>query len=165
MRWLVSLLAVLAVAAVGPAGLGGRALAPASDLPWVLDGEVSALAVADGKLFVGGEFKRVSAPTGPLVALTRAGQRDATLPAADLHSGVAVAISDGQGGLYVGGSFTTLGGVACRSLSHIRRGATVDRGFCPRPEASPCSGIRAGAGASRMYVSVQAGWPCRTSAP
>lgn len=149
MRVLLSLLVVLGVVAVGPPAVVGRALVPASDLPWVLDGQVHALAVADGKLFVGGEFKQVAAPTGPLVAFTHAGQHDATFPAADLHSGVAVAIGDGQGGLYLGGSFKTLGGVACRSLAHISRGGTVDRGFCPRPDGPVASLALAG---SRLYV-------------
>jgi hypothetical protein len=130
--------AVSAFLASGSSGQGGASSSgttrPAgSELSWVLDGTVKALAVADGKLFVGGEFNKVAAATGPLVGFTRGGVRDPSFPAADVGGAVHVAVSDGAGGLYVGGSFKTLGGVACAGLAHVRRGGVVDPAFCPRP--------------------------------
>ena len=119
------------------------------EFPWVLDGGVEALAVAGGKLFVGGDFSHVAPPTGPIVAFMRAGKRDESFPAADLDAEVTVAIPDEQGGLYVGGSFKTLGGVTCRALAHIRRGGAVDRGFCPRPDGVVYTLALSGA---RLYV-------------
>jgi Domain of unknown function (DUF5122) beta-propeller len=40
---------------------------------------------------------------------------------------------DGAGGWFVGGEFSSAGGVHCRNLVRVRPDRTVDPGFCPRP--------------------------------
>ena len=49
----------------------------AATLPWVVDGEVRALAVADGELFVGGKFN----PDSDLAPAARGYPRVASMPA------------------------------------------------------------------------------------
>lgn len=147
MRGVVSTAAMLALVAVAVSGASARA--PARGLPWVVDGPVNALAVADGKLFVGGEFKSVAAPMGPLVAFTGAGTRDAAFPAADLNAEISTVIGDGAGGFYVGGDFASLGGLACARLAHVLHGGTVDRRFCPRADGPVRTLALAG---STLYV-------------
>ena len=42
-------------------------------------------------------------------------------------------VGDGKGGWFVGGDFTSIGGVACPNLAHVTASRAVDRRFCPRP--------------------------------
>ncbi len=75
------------------------------------------------------------APGAPLIALSA---KDGSLQAfpAVVGSAVYAIVGDGQGGFIVGGSFSSVGGVACRNLAHIRAGGTVDAAWCPRPDGT-----------------------------
>jgi hypothetical protein len=43
-------------------------------------------------------------------------------------------VGDGNGGFVLGGEFSSVGGVACRNLAHVRTDGTVDSAWCPRPD-------------------------------
>lgn len=98
------------------------------DLDWYpqLDGEVHALAVdASGAVYVGGAFTRVNGATREhLVRLSAAGNGspDPTWIAQADGAVKALAFDEASGGLFVGGRFSSLAGVARRhiaKLSHL----------------------------------------------
>jgi hypothetical protein len=119
------LASVAALAGTGQAGTQ-------SGQPWVVNGSVNALAVSGHTLYLGGNFTRVSPRTGPLVAFSASGGRRG-FPVAEGGEVDAIA-GDGEGGWFVGGDFTRMGGVYCPNLARVTPGRTVDRRFCPRPD-------------------------------
>src|SRR2546428_163520 len=77
---------------------------------WVTNGPVSAVVRDGGTIYVGGDFTRVGPATGggvPLDATT--GSLQPFFP--KVAGIVRVAIPDGSGGWYIGGSFTYVGGL------------------------------------------------------
>ncbi len=102
-----------------------------SGQPWVVDGQVTALAVSGHTLYLGGSFTRVSPRTGPLVAFSSSGTQ-LGFPVAE-GGKVRAIVGDGKGGWFVGGDFTRIGGVSCPDLAHVTASRAVDRRFCPRP--------------------------------
>jgi hypothetical protein len=81
--------------------------------------------------------------TGPLVALSL---KDGSLQDFPRVSGSAVyaIVDDGHGGWFVGGEFSSIGGVACRNLAHVSPDRSVDRGWCPRPDGTVRALARSG---------------------
>ena len=59
-------------------------------------------------------------------------------------SAVYAIVDDGAGGIFVGGEFSSVGGIACRNLAHVRADRTVDRSWCPRPDGTIRALARAG---------------------
>jgi len=101
---------------------------------WAVDGgEIGNVIIADGMAYVGGDIKVVGPATGPaaLVDLVTAqvipGFPKITGPNADLDT----VISDGEGGWYVAGDFTAVGGVARNRLARVLSDGSVDPGFDP----------------------------------
>ena len=92
---------------------------------WVTNGAVGAI-VADGRtLFVGGAFTRVGPASGggvPISASTFA--PPAGFPR--VVGSVTAVAPDGAGGWYIGGQFTSVGGVPRQNLAHITGGLAVD---------------------------------------
>ena len=72
------------------------------------------------------------ATTGPLAAISAKTGSVQDFPRVAGRSVYAIE-GDGAGGWFVGGEFSSAGGVRCRNLVHIRADRTVDSGFCPRP--------------------------------
>lgn len=71
----------------------------------------------------------------PLLALspqTGALQAFPTVQGAAVYS----IADDGRNGFIVGGDFSSIGGVACRNLAHVRADGTVDAAWCPRPDGA-----------------------------
>jgi outer membrane protein assembly factor BamB len=128
-----------AAAALVAGCLGASASASASARPLrvapgpVTDGPVTALARHGGRLYVAGAFTHIGPRTGPAVALDPArGQVVRSLPAA--NGPITVAIGDGAGGFFVGGSFSRIGDVPRRNLAHVLASGPVDPGFAPEPD-------------------------------
>ncbi|MET0425471.1 MAG: hypothetical protein ABW046_16420 [Actinoplanes sp.] len=116
---------------VATAGVGGRAIAfnTAGVLRWqrVFDGDAAAIAVMDGVTYVGGHFDSAcltskngihgvctdgSEPRLKLAAIGSTGQLGSWRPAANGVIGARVlSVNRSTGTLYVGGDFTTIGGV------------------------------------------------------
>jgi outer membrane protein assembly factor BamB len=94
---------------------------------------VTAFARHGDRLYVAGAFDHIGPRTGPAVALDPAGgQVVRSLPAAD--GPITVAIGDGAGGFFVGGSFSRIGDVPRRNLAHVLASGPVDPGFAPEPD-------------------------------
>jgi hypothetical protein len=100
-----------------------------SDLPlsryWHPDGPVSSLVVTNGKTYLGGTFSYVGPDSGA------AGVIDLTTGAArrgfpKIEGTVSAAAPDGNGGWYIGGSFTNVGSVMRSNLVHILANNVVD---------------------------------------
>ncbi|MGH8882626.1 MAG: hypothetical protein ACRD0P_35660, partial [Stackebrandtia sp.] len=102
------------------------------------NGNVRASAVVGSTLYVGGDFDFVGPPTGHGVPLDRTtGTAAAGFPAA--NGNVATVVADGAGGWFLGGTFTTIGGVARAGLAHVTADLRVDPAFAPTPD----NGVRA----------------------
>ncbi len=85
---------------------------------FITNGQVTAQVIRGNTLFVGGSFSFVGPVTGagvpvdPVTAVPAAG-----FPR--VNGTVVAAIPDGTGGWFIGGQFTTVGGVARTNLAHI----------------------------------------------
>ncbi len=85
---------------------------------YVTNGTVFAEALSGSTLFVGGSFSRVGPPTGSGVPLAAAS--GAPLDGFPRVLGqVNVVASDGAGGWFIAGAFTSVGGVARSNLAHV----------------------------------------------
>jgi hypothetical protein len=124
----------LALSAIALAGAAPSAVAspatPPDDGAYVTDGPVHAVARAGGRTFVGGEFSRVGprSGSGALLAAAGAWQR---IPAEVGGGDVEAVVSDGAGGWYVGGTFTSVGGQPRQGLARVKADGTVDSEFNP----------------------------------
>jgi trimeric autotransporter adhesin len=100
---------------------------------------------------VGGDFEFLGRLTGRFVSFSRAGtlQPSATQVAG---GGVTAIAPDGAGGWFIGGMFTSIRGVDCPRLAHIRRNQTLDRRFCRRPNGEVHALARRG---TTLYVGGQ----------
>jgi hypothetical protein len=52
------------------------------------------------------------------------------------HTTVYAVVDDGKGGWYIGGSFESVGGLACRNLAHVLQNGRVDRRWCLNPSSA-----------------------------
>ena len=120
---------VVAVGAVtlgaGPAWAAESAAQPAKlhtravgQIPNGFDGPVTSVAVgADGTQYVGGGFTRWGPQTGGAVVDPTTGALNTSFP--PISGTVSAAVSDGSGGFYIGGSFSTVLGQPRRNLAHL----------------------------------------------
>lgn len=102
---------------------------PRADFP-VPDGPVYAITEANGVIYLGGAFSSVG-PNESRTALfdTVNGLAEAAFPFID---GVVLAAApDGQGGWYLGGTFTEIGGQSRANLARIRADYSVDSDWNP----------------------------------
>lgn len=95
--------------------------------PWMLDGNVNALARTGNTVYLGGDFRYLGPRTPGLAKLSAAGTPDTAFPA--VNGSVRVVVPDGSGGWYVGGSFSTIGTARRSGLAHVLTNGTVDPGF------------------------------------
>ena len=111
--------------------------------------EVYVVAGSGETLYVGGAFRRIARSTGPLLAISEeTGQLNSTWPLI-IGEEVDAVESDGEGGWYVGGSFSAIGGLRCSNLAHVLADGSVDPTFCPMPDEEVDVLELAG---SRLYV-------------
>src|SRR5207244_4644718 len=52
------------------------------------------------------------------------------------NGGIFAAVPDGSGGWFIGGEFSTVGGLPRTNLAHIRADMVVDPGFSPNPNGT-----------------------------
>jgi hypothetical protein len=102
---------------------------------WLTDDMVyDSQRAVDGTVYLGGRFNYVGPYSGLGVQISAAGTVATTLPKIDgMNASVQAAVSDGSGGWYVGGEFTTVGGVAHSRLAHILSNGTLDS-WAPNPD-------------------------------
>src|SRR5215213_9668278 len=80
---------------------------------WVPNGQVSAIAASAGTTYIGGTFTQVGPVTGPAVGVDVASGADGGWPqvrGATHNASVTAVAADGEGGWYIGGRFTSVGG-------------------------------------------------------
>lgn len=102
----------------------GRAQALNADLWGLSYANVTAIARAGNTLYVGGAFSHVGPNTGSGIPL----QYGLGVPApnyAKVNGEILAAIADGEGGWFIGGSFTAVGGRPRLHLAHILAGGEV----------------------------------------
>jgi hypothetical protein len=109
---------------------------PAESL--VANGPVEAMAVSGETLYLGGAFSTIGPRTGLGVPFSSdLATRDRSVPQVSGPNGTIYAtISDGAGGWYVGGKFTSVGGDPRSDLVHILANDTVDPSFKPEPDGA-----------------------------
>ena len=126
-------LTCLAALAVSPptATATAPAISPSDLTAPVTDGRVYAMALSGDTMYLGGDFTHVGARTGTFVSLDAVtGLRDDTM-VEPTGGGVHAIAPDGDGGWYIGGSFTAVGGVARAHLAHILADGTLDEAWNP----------------------------------
>jgi hypothetical protein len=103
----------------------------ANSSTWLTDGSVHAIARYGSQSFIGGEFNYVGPrrPYGTALDPTT-GQPVSGFP--NPNGPVYAAISDGSGGWYIGGNFSSVGGEACQNIAHISSGGVVSTSFKPQ---------------------------------
>ncbi len=117
---------------------------------WVTNGDVDAIAVDGGSVYIGGRFSYVGPNTGagvvlsasaaaPLVSLQPTEQNccvfaaTGTRPAVGSSvSDVNASVADGAGGYFVAGSFNAVEGVPAQGVVHILANGSVDRKFAAK---------------------------------
>jgi hypothetical protein len=133
----------LGLALVAPAATAQQPLAAGTvrdstrpspvDLPpgsLITDGPVWQL-VRDGeRVYAVGGFHTVGRYAGPGAVLD--GVAAQTFPSPEIADGqVSVVVSDGDGGWYLGGDFSRIGGDPAGGLAHVLADGTLDAGFLP----------------------------------
>ena len=99
-------------------------------------------------VYVGG-VSRVASPTGSAVVLSAANGRAEPVTAPVAGGLVQAAITDNAGGWYVGGNFTSIGGVPRPGLAHLLADGTLDTAFAP-PDLGQVNALALDAGS--LYV-------------
>jgi hypothetical protein len=109
---------------------------------------VYAVARSGETLFVGGNFDRIAAATGPLVAasLETGGLDSSFAPRlfGDYVTEVNAIEPDAAGGFYVGGAFRFAGAVSCQHLVQVRAEGSVNPDWCPAPDGWVYGIVRSG---------------------
>ena len=94
------------------------------------DGIVYAITKTNDVLYFGGSFTSVGLRSGGGVPVSSTtGQPEAVYP--KVNGTVSSAISDGQGGWFLGGNFTVVGGLPRTNIVHIRIDRSVDAAWHP----------------------------------
>ena len=97
----------------------------------VTDGGVTAMEKSGQTLYLGGLFTTVGVRTGG--GRCRSRRTPAWLKSIypSVNGDVLTVANDGQGGWYIGGTFTLVGGILRTNLAHIRSDRTVDPAWSP----------------------------------
>ncbi|HUI92782.1 MAG TPA: hypothetical protein VLX68_11095 [Chitinivibrionales bacterium] len=92
---------------------------------WVTNGPVYAIAPAGDKVYIGGGFSWVGPYTGGGVPIDSS--TGALMPSFPKINGTVFAVCpDGNGGWFVGGNFTSVGGVAATYIAYILPGGSLN---------------------------------------
>ncbi|HEY6196500.1 MAG TPA: IPT/TIG domain-containing protein [Candidatus Eisenbacteria bacterium] len=91
---------------------------------WVTNGNVAAVVRAGGKIYIGGGFSQVGPASGGGVPLDIAsGALPPSFP--KVLGSLSAVVSDGAGGWYIGGQFTTVGGFPRTNIAHLASDLSV----------------------------------------
>ncbi|MBP9760760.1 MAG: hypothetical protein KBD15_00775 [Candidatus Magasanikbacteria bacterium] len=155
---LLFLIAIVSAVILSVRGLPAASAHPNTlvELDYNIQGSVQDMAIsADGETYyLSGNFSYVGATTGPGVIV------NATTGAlAEYHKlgsgsvSARVVISDGSGGWYVGGTFTTVGNVSQDRLVHITSDGSINTSFDPTfDQFGSIYSLALDSAAGRLYV-------------
>ncbi len=105
---------------------------------WVPNNTVNSIIVDDAHdlVYIGGDFDYLGPITGNFAALDpTTGSINSSFPKVSSMSGnVNAVISDGAGGLFIGGFFSKVGNVSINNLAHILSDGSVDNTWNPNPD-------------------------------
>ena len=127
-RVLIAIAVALITMTVTPAALADAITEPRAT--WVPDGEVKAIAISGSTAYIGGNFTRIAPYTGSS-ALFDASTAQLNTPWPEVNGVVNDVVPDGAGGWYLGGDFTSVGGVPRTDLAHVLADGTLDPNFAP----------------------------------
>lgn len=97
---------------------------------WAANGPVYATATDNTKLYLGGDFSYVGPVTGAGAAVKLVdGSNESNMP--KIEGVVHAVLPDGSGGWYIGGQFTSVGGIARNNIAHISASKAVSTLFNP----------------------------------
>ena len=118
---------VVTAAVLMPAPVAGAAPAVVpKPLCCIPTGNVTAIAIDGNTAYVGGDFHHMGIPTSRLAVLDpSSGQPQAGWPSVD-GGFVLASVGDGSGGWYIGGTFTSVGGLPHQHIAHLRPDRSVD---------------------------------------
>jgi hypothetical protein len=127
---LVLLSCVAALLGCGSQSASDTALPTTVSGRYVIGG-IQAMVRVGRAVYVGGEFGRIANRTGSgIVVSAKSGEMERVR--AEIAGGpVNAVVADGAGGWYVGGSFTTVGGVHRSGLAHVLVDGRLDPVFAP----------------------------------
>ena len=110
--------------------------APTTRSSMAFNDAVNAVAAgSDGTIYFGGAFTQVGANSGGLVQLSSSNGSLAVANSAltKVSGTIAATAADGSGGYYIGGSFTSVGGMPVNNLAHIDKYGNVDLAWNQNP--------------------------------
>ena len=115
------------------------------------DGAVNAILETNGVVYLGGEFKHVS-PNGGRGTLVNiySGQKVPLLPQA--NGAILSVIQDGAGGWFIGGQFSSVGGVPLTNIAHLFADLKVDPNWRPNPSGPTNRVFAMLLGSNAVYV-------------
>jgi trimeric autotransporter adhesin len=97
---------------------------------WATNGTVRTVVRNGNTIYLGGSFSKVGPNTGGGAGLNISSDTtDGTFPA--VTGEVKAVVSDGNGGWYIGGDFTAVGGVARSRIAHIKPDKSLDLTWSP----------------------------------
>jgi Domain of unknown function (DUF5122) beta-propeller len=127
---------LVALVALTGGARGAQALAPPntptqSAFGVLGNGAVSTIVPRGDVTYIGGNFDELAAITGAFARLSSStAKRIAPLAEAE-HGEVRTSAADGNGGFYIGGTFTSIGGEPRQKIGHILADGSVDPEFNP----------------------------------
>lgn len=139
--WAEAAAAIAVLAAAAGAAASSERATSVPPLPRA-DSDVLALATSGSILYLGGDFTKLGERSGQFAVV---GRRSPAV----LGGPVDAVASDGRGGWFVGGRFSSVAGVSCPRLAHVRADGALDRRWCVAPDSTVWELTVAG---SRLYV-------------
>jgi hypothetical protein len=95
------------------------------------NGAVSVIVPHGDVTYIGGNFDELAAITGAFARLDSTTARRIAPLAETRHGEVRTSVPDGNGGFYIGGTFTSVGGESRARIAHILADGSVDPNFNP----------------------------------
>src|SRR5437660_643873 len=92
---------------------------------WSANGPVMTMVQTNGVLYIGGIFSQIGPATGAFGAIdSDSGHLLGTAPR--VLGTVSACIADGEGGVFIGGDFRSVGNSPARSFAHLKNGSDLD---------------------------------------
>ena len=98
----------------------------------VPNGNVYAVAIANGKAYLGGAFTQLGTYSGGCVLVNSAGGTASGFP--KVAGRVSAVLADGFGGWYIGGDFASAGGVPRNNIAHVKPNWDIDPNWNPNAD-------------------------------